>query len=272
MDQVTEQLVKFATTYGLRVVGGIAILIAGWLAARWLAALAARATRRAAPEDETIGPIVRRVVRILVMAVTVLAVLDNFGVETTSIIAVLGAAGLAVGLALQGTLSNVASGLMLLFLRPFKVKDTVEVAGVTGTVVEIGLFTTRLKTAQGTFVYLPNAKVLSDKIHNLTEGGTRRLDLTFGIAYGDDIGAASALVQEVLAAHELVLAEPAPVVGVAALADSSVNLTCRAWVKASDYGNATLQLNRQVKERFDAANVTIPFPQRDVHVVERRAG
>jgi small conductance mechanosensitive channel len=198
----------------------------------------------------------------------VIAVLSLFGIETTSLIAVLGAAGLAVGLALQGTLSNFASGVMLLLFRPFKVGDYVEIAGEGGSVQEIGIFSTQLHTPDNVKIAIPNSAVYGQTIKNYSANDTRRNDLVIGISYDDDIARAVETIQRILAADSRVLEDPEPVVAVADLADSSVNLVVRPWCAGSDYWPLRFDLTRQIKEELEAAGCSIPYPQRDVHLYQ----
>ncbi len=261
------ELVKLLTRYGLDVVGGIVILVVGYLASRLAARAVARATERSERLDPTLKPLLVRVTRITVLVVTLVAVLQQFGVETTSLIAVLGAAGLAIGLALQGALGNVASGVLLLVLRPFGVGDKIEVAGQQLVVDEIGLLTTQAHTFDNVFTMIPNSRVWGAEIRNYSRNETRRVDLVFGIGYGDDMDRAEAIVREICAADPRVLDEPATLVAVGELADSSVNLLARPWVKTDDFQAVKLDLTKRVKERFDREGISIPFPQRDVHLV-----
>ena len=266
-----NQAVEAITTYGLDVIGGIIILVVGWIAAAWIA----RATRNALGKtdrvDETLRGFFSGLVRYAVLAVVIIAVLNQFGVETTSLIAVFGAAGLAIGLALQGTLSNVAAGVMLLIFRPFRVGQYVDVAGHAGTVKELALFTTELATPDNVQIIIPNASVWGASVVNYSHHTTRRLDITLGIAYGDDIDHAFATVRKVLDAEDRMLGDPEPQIVVGELGDSSVNLYVRIWLKAADYWPAKFDLTKAFKEALDAAGISIPFPQRDVHLFEAKA-
>lgn len=252
--------------WGLDLLGAVAILVAGWTVAGWAARAVRRAFDRMPKVDGTLKPLLASIARYGILLVTVMAVLARFGVQTTSIVAVLGAAGLAVGLALQGTLANVAAGAMLLFLRPFRVEDYVEVGGREGTVLQIGLFTTDLVTPDNLFVSLPNSSVWGNAIVNFTRMPSRRVDLTVGIDYGDDVDRALAVAMEVLKADPRVLADPPPQVAVRALGESSVDLVVRGFVRTADYWDARFDLQRLIKRRFDAEGITIPFPQRVLHL------
>lgn len=253
---------------GLNLVGAFSILILGVIASGWLAGLVRRTVERSPKFDKTLGFVFANIARWAVLAFTIVAVLNRFGVQTTSIVALLGAAGLAVGLALQGTLSNIASGVMLLGLRPFKVGDFVEIGGTAGIVDEIGLFTTKMHTPDNIGVHMPNSSIWGQQIKNFAQHNTRRVDLTFGIGYGDDIGKAIEVIKGVLEADERILGEPEYRVGVTALGDNSVNILVWPWVNRTDFLDVKLDLLRTIKERFDDEGITIPFPQRDVHIYQ----
>jgi small conductance mechanosensitive channel len=264
-EEVIQTVVNLASTWGLQVIGAIAVLIIG----RFVAGMLRRATRRALERskvDESLVPFFASAVYYLAITVVVIAVLSLFGVETTSLIAVVGAAGLAIGLAMQGTLSNVASGVMLLIFRPFRLGDYVEVAGTAGSVAEIGLFSTTLNTPDNVRITVPNSAICGETIKNYSANDTRRNDLVIGISYGDDIPKAIEIVRNALSADARVLSEPAAVVAVAELGDSSVNLVVRPWCRKEDYWNLRFDLNRKLKEDLESGGCSIPFPQRDVHI------
>lgn len=261
-DQVTEIL----TTYGLEVLGAIAILVVGWILAGWARAGTRRALNRVRWMDDTVRPIFAAVVGYLVLAITLIAVLNQFGVQTASIIAVLGAAGLAVGLALQGTLSNVAAGVMLLFLRPFKVGDYIEAGGASGTVKEVGLFNTELATPDNVYIVVPNSAIFSQDIANYSRYATRRLDIPVGVAYDADLSKAMTVLTAALEADGRALPDPAPQVMVMELGDSAITLNLRFWVNAADLWPCKWAMNKAVKEALDDAGIEIPFPQRVVHM------
>ncbi|MFT4623973.1 MAG: small conductance mechanosensitive channel [Myxococcota bacterium] len=261
----------FATTtlldFGLNLVGAVLILLVGWWLSGWASTAIERALNRAGRVDPTLKPLAVSLTRYAVLVITGLAVLARFGVQTTSIVAVLGAAGLAIGLALQGTLSNVAAGVMLLVLRPLKVGDAIVAGGHTGTVLQVGLFTTELNTPDNVFVSLPNSSVWNSSIINYSRNGTRRIDLTIGIGYDDDVDQAIGFAMSEVRADGRVLEEPAPLVAVRGLGESSVDLVVRAYVGTSDFWPTTFALYKAIKLRFDAEGVTIPFPQRSLHMV-----
>lgn len=267
LDSTIAMVMATLTDYGLSVVGAILILIAGWIAAGWVKSGIMKAASKHPRMDGTLAIFFASIARYLIIAFTVVAVLSRFGVETTSFVALLGAVGFAIGLALQGTLSNVASGVMLIAFRPFKIGDFVEAAGTAGTVREINLFTTELATPDNVQIIMPNSAVWGSTIKNFSANATRRVDIVFGIAYEDDIGAAMAAISEVTGADGRILADPEPFLAVSELADSSVNIVMRVWVNAADYWAVKFDTTRAVKERFDAKGISIPFPQRVVHMV-----
>jgi len=219
--------------------------------------------------DSTLTPFIAGTTRYVVLAFVIVAVLAQFGVQTTSIIAALGAVGLGIGLALQGTLSHIAAGIMLLVLRPFRVNEYIDADGIGGTVVEIGLFATEMRTFDGVYQHVPNGTLLNRSIKNYSRNPTRRIDIPVGISYGDDVEEALAIAKSVLDAEPRLLADPPAETMVVALGDSSVNMNMRCWVNAGDYWSVLFGLTKTIKQRFDAEGITIPFPQRDLHIVER---
>ena len=267
---ISSTLLALVSTWGLRVVGALVVLMVGTIVAKMIRGSVRRALRRSTM-DETLVPFLSAIIYYMVLAFVLIAVLGLFGIQTTSIIAVLGAAGLAVGLALQGTLSNFAAGVMLLVFRPFRVGDYVEAGGVAGSVETIGVFATTLNTPDNVKITVPNSGIYGSTIKNYAANDTRRVDMVMGISYADDIGKAMETIQTVLAADERVLKDPEPVVAVAELADSSVNLVVRPWCRREDYWGVKFDLTRAMKERLEAAGCSIPFPQRDVHVFQQSA-
>ena len=266
MKDVVEQIIEIATTYGIDVLGALAILILGWIASGWAARATDRALARMKGVDVTLQRFFASLVKYTVIVFTVLATLQQFGVETTSFLAVLGAAGLAIGLALQGTLSNVAAGVMLLIFRPFKIGDFIEAGSVSGTVVVMGLFTTELKTADGIFLVAPNTELWGKTLKNFSHNPTRRIQIVLGIDYEDDIPLALETAKRVVEAEPMGLADPAPQIVVGELGESSVNLYVRVWVNTADYWTAFFNLTQALKMACDEAGITIPFPQRTVHI------
>jgi small conductance mechanosensitive channel len=263
--------VTVISAWGLQVLGALVVLVVGRWAARWARRALERALARS-KLDATLTPFLSGLAYYLMLTFVVIAVLGLFGVQTASLIAVLGAAGLAVGLALQGTLANFAAGVMLLGFRPFGVGDYVEAGGTAGSVAEIGIFTTRLNTPDNVQILVPNAAIYGAVIKNYSANDTRRNDLTMSISYGDDIGRAIGVIRSVLAGDDRVLAEPEPVIAVGALGESSVDLVVRPWCARTDYWPLRFDLTRKLKEELEAAGCTIPFPQRDVHLTRNSAG
>jgi small conductance mechanosensitive channel len=270
IEELMQLIAGYVTTYGIRILAAILIFIVGRIVANVLSGGARKAMRRAEVDENLIG-FVASLVRFGIMAFTIIAVISKLGVQTTSFVAVLGAAGLAVGLALQGSLGNFASGVMLLIFRPFKKGDYVEVAGTSGSVNEISVFTTILTTPDNKKVIVPNAQVTGSVIVNYSATGTRRVDIVAGIGYGDDIGKAKEVLQRIVSSHSAILADPAPVIEVSELGDSSVNLVVRPWVNSSDYWRVYWDLTEAIKLEFDKEGISIPFPQRDVHLFQESA-
>lgn len=255
-------------TYGLDVVAGIAILIIGWAVAGWARHLTHRAAVKAPRIDAMLAGFLASIVKYTIIAFTVIAVLAKFGIQTTSLIAALGAAGLAIGLAMQGALSNVAAGVMLLLFRPFKVGDYVEGGGVAGTVDHVSLFTTEMHTPDNVHLVVPNTQLWNTAIKNYSHHATRRVDFVFGIAYEDNIDRAMEIIKGRIAAEERALKDPEPMIVVGELANSSVNLIVRVWAANADYWGVKFDLNKAVKEALDAGGITIPYPQHTVHMAQ----
>ncbi|MGH0034110.1 MAG: mechanosensitive ion channel family protein [Myxococcota bacterium] len=270
IDKGINTLVELLSTWGVSVLGALALLIVGLWVAKRVRNMTAKSMTRA-KVDESLIPFVSGITYYLALAVVLIAVLNLFGIETTSLIAVLGAAGLAVGLALQGTLSNFSAGVMLLIFRPFKKGDFVDAGGTKGTVVEIGVFSTSLKTPDNVGIIVPNSAIFGSTISNYNAYETRRNDMVVGIGYGDDIDKAFEIIRSVLAGDDRVLADPEPAVFVANLGDSSVDIAVRPWCRAEDYWGLRGDLTKQFKEAIEAGGCSIPFPQRDIHVFNNGA-
>ncbi len=270
MFEKLNVLTEFLTIYGLKLVVALVTILVGTRIAKWLSAVTRNVMRK-----KNVDPALENVTVSLVyyglLGFVIIAALGQVGIQTASFVALIGAAGLAIGLALQGSLSNLAAGFLILVFRPFRVGDFVELAGVSGAVEKILIFTTELKTADNKKVIIPNALVIGGTITNFSANDTRRIDLTVGISYADDIDRAKDVLMAVVGADERVLAEPETVIGVHALADSSVNIVVRPWVKTVDYWPTHFALTEAIKKNFDRAGITIPFPQREVHVVRRDA-
>lgn len=266
LAEYSETLIPIAVDHGLSVIGAILILIAGYLVANWASKKVKTNASKSSAIDDTLVPIFAQTTRVLIIIVTILAVLGQFGVQTTSIVAVLGASALAVGLALQGTLSNVAAGVMLLILRPFKIGDAVSIGSTMGVVDSIGLFTTEMHSFDNIGISMPNSKVWGAEIQNLNRFDTRRVDMEFGIGYGDDMDKAMKIIKEILDGDDRVLQDPEPLIAISNLGDSSVDIRVRPWTHRSNVWPLRYDITKKVKENFDANGISIPFPQRDVHL------
>jgi small conductance mechanosensitive channel len=266
-----DKVMELITTYAFDVIGALVILIVGWMIAGWAGRTTRKTLEKSSRVDNTLAPFFSNIVRYLILAVVVIAVLGQFGIETASIIAVLGTLGLAVGLAMQGTLSHFAAGVVLLILRPFRIGDFIDTGSQSGTVKEIGLFATVLTTVDGVYVYIPNGQLLNASLKNFARAETRRIDVTVGIAYEDDVEKALSVAQSFLEADSRIHKDPAPETMVVALADSSVNINLRCWVDPGDYWGVLFDTNKGIKLRLDAEGISIPFPQQDVHIKDRTA-
>lgn len=249
------------------IAGGIAVLVIGILIGSLIARWIRRGLAHTSRVDVSVAKVIANAVKYTIWSVVLLTVLTQFGVETTSIIAALGGLALAVGLALQGTLSNVASGVMIMIQRPFRVGEVINVGAITGTVDEIGLFTTQLKQPDGVFVMMPNNELWSQPIINFTRHPTRRFELVVGIGYGDNMKEARETLLELANADERVLSDPEPLAFVGSLGDSSVGIGLRVWCETSDYWQVSWDLTEAAKAKFDEKGISIPFPQREVTMV-----
>lgn len=262
---VLTTIQEWLAQYGFRLLGASAVFIIGRWAVNWLTGLARKAMG-SSNIDKTLTNFAANIIYYVLLAVVVIAALNLIGFTTTSIVAVLGAATLAVGLALQGSLSNFAAGVMLILLGQYKIGDRVEVADTFGIVKEVRIFNTVLTSLDNKRIIIPNSNVISGKIVNYSANDIIRLDLIYGIGYEDDLRKAKAILLDIMQNDEDVLEEPAPSVSVHSLADSSVNLATRPYVKTDDHVKVTFRLNEQVKLRFDEEGISIPFPQMDVHL------
>jgi small conductance mechanosensitive channel len=267
MPTFVDKMIELIGTYGLKVLGAIVILVVGYLLAKTVKQVITKVLTKSKIEPTLIS-FASHLSYIAILTFVFLAVLNTLGVATTSFVAVIGAAGLAVGLALQGSLANFASGVLLILFRPVKVGDYIEGAGVAGTVEEIQIFATKLATPDNKTIIIPNAKLTGDNITNYSSKGTRRVDMTIGISYDADIDKARKIVADILAKDERVLEEPETAIFVSELADSSVNFTVRPWTNVADYWGVRFDTLEAVKKAFDKAGVGIPFPQRDVHIYQ----
>jgi small conductance mechanosensitive channel len=267
MQQLLDSAWEMVLNNYLEVIAAIIILVIGRMVAGWARKLTRKSLERG-DVDATLVPFVAKLVYYLVLAVVVIAALNRLGVATTSVVAIFGAAGLAVGLALQGTLGNFASGVMLLVFRPFDVGDYVDAGGTAGTVMEIGIFATTLKSPDNIKITVPNSQVYGATISNYNGYDSRRVDMVMGISYDDNIQTAMDTIHRIVTADERVLADPAPQIAVSNLGDSSVDIIVRPWSSATDYWALRFDLNRKLKEGLEAAGCSIPYPQRDVHMYQ----
>jgi len=268
MEDIIKQLTAFGAEYGIKIIGAIIILIVG----RIVAGIVRRSVRKILEKsktDPTIVSFVSTLVYLLVLVFVILAALKKFGVDTASFVAILAAAGFAVGFALQGSLANFAAGVMILVFRPYRVGDFIDAAGVAGTVKDVHVFNTIIDTPDNIKVIVPNGKIYGDVIKNLSGRDTRRIDLVIGISYDAPIGKAHEVAMQIMKGDPRVLGEPEPMVAVAELADSSVNLVVRPWVKKEDYWAVKFDVTRKIKEAFDANGIEIPFPQHVVHMASK---
>jgi len=251
-------------SYSFSVIGAVILMIAGWMIAGFVERGLYAGFNQVKGFDPTVARFLSSVARYAILLLVIVMVLGQFGVQTASIIAAIGAVGLAIGLALQGTLQNIAAGLMLLFLRPFRIGESIKVGSIDGTVEEIGLFATRLKGGDGTYILAPNSKLWNEPIYNSNRNRVRRNDITIGIGYDDDIDFAQDTLVGLAKADKRVNAQPAPTAFVAELGDSAVSITLRYWTSDSDFWNTKLDLTKLAKVTFDKKGISMPFPQQEV--------
>lgn len=266
MENVWQLIRDNTAAYGIRLVTALIIFLIGWWLAKGITGGFARLLRRS-HVDETLVGFLKNLIYFALLVFVFIAVLDRLGVQTTSLVALLGAAGLAVGLALQGTLSNFGAGVLVILFKPFKAGDFIRAGGELGTVNKVSIFNTILSSPDNRKIIMPNSKVMGDSITNFSDIDKRRVDLVFGISYGDNIKTAKQVLEKTLAADARVLRDPAPVVAVSELAESGVNIVCRPWVKPADYWGVYFDTLEKGKAELEAAGITIPFPQRDVHLI-----
>lgn len=266
-QEYTDLAISLLTTHGLNIIGALLILIIGWIIAGWARRFVARVLGKSSKVDVTLTSFLSSTVRYIIIIFTIIAVLGKFGVETASLITILGAASLAIGLALQGTLSNVAAGVMLLMFRPFKLGDFINAAGHAGTIKKLGLFTTEMATGDNVQITMPNSQIWGTSIMNYSANATRRVDLVIGIGYNDSIDDAIREIGSVIDGDDRALKSPEASIFVGELADSSVNIVVRVWTENGNYWPLKAALTKGIKLRFDEKGINIPYPQQDVHVV-----
>ena len=265
MENLTAKIIELGAMYSTKIIGAIAILVLGRIAVGIFTKVIKRLMEKG-KTDKTLTKFAVSFIKITLMTFIVIAALGNLGIQTSSFVAIIAAAGLVIGFALQSSLSNFASGVMLIIFRPFKRGDYIKAAGTSGTVESIQIFNTTLKTPDNVKVIVPNSKITGDNITNYSAEKQRRVDLVFGIGYDDNIRMAKETLEQILSEDDRILTDPAPVVAVSELADSSVNFVVRPWVKSADYWSVYYDLNEKVKLTFDEKNISIPFPQSDVHL------
>ncbi|WP_198780608.1 mechanosensitive ion channel family protein [Shewanella putrefaciens] len=265
LEGLLKQAPDLVMTYGLKILFAIIIFFVG----KYFSGVAQKLVRKLLNSrkiDPTVVSFVANLTWAVVFVFTVIATLGQIGVQTASLVAVIGAAGLAVGLALQGSLSNFASGVLMVLFRPCRVGDYIEAAGIAGTVDEITIFSTKLRTPDNKVIVAPNSSIMNGTITNYSASENRRIDLVIGVSYSADIALTKKVLTDILDNNQYVLKDPAYTVGLAELANSSINFVVRPWVKTADYWTARFEILEQIKNALDAANIEIPFPQMDIHV------
>jgi small conductance mechanosensitive channel len=270
MDQLAnlgdpDMIQTIVIPWAIRIGVALAIFIVGRWIARWITGITRKAMAKSAMDDMLVNFLGNIIYTVLLLAV-VMAALDHLGIQTTSLLAIFGAAGLAVGLALKDSLGNFSSGVMLILFRPFKVGDFIEAGGASGVVEEVRMFATMMRTGDNRQIIVPNGQIYGGTIVNYSAKDTRRIDLVFGIGYGDDMAKARQLIEDILKQDDRILADPAPAVALGELGESSVDFNVRPWVKSGDYWPVRADLLEKVKLAFDTNGISIPFPQRDVHM------
>ncbi len=265
MDSIVATIIGWLTLYGVKIIVALLIFVIG----KWVAKKLSNVTKTVMVSREIDTALINftsSLVYYALLIFVVIAALGQVGIQTASFVAIVGAAGLAIGLAMQGSLSNFAAGVLIIIFKPFKIGDFVEMAGTAGVVENIMIFTTEMKTGDNKKIIVPNSSVLGGVITNYSANETRRVDLVMGIGYNDDIDKAKQVLEEIINADERILKDPAPLIAVSELADSSVNFAVRPWVKSADYWAVYFALNETVKKRFDQEGISIPYPQQDIHL------
>ena len=270
-----QHIIELLKTHGVEFAINLTLALVIFIVGRMAIGVIVRGIRAVMTRNEvdpTLQAFVSNLVRVALLVFVIIAAINQLGIQTASLIAVIGAAGLAVGLALQGSLSNFAAGVLIVLFRPYKVGDYVEGAGISGTVDQVQILTTILNTPDNKRVIVPNSQIMDSVITNYSANETRRIDLVIGVGYGDDLDLVHRTLQAVIAADDRILAEPEPKIAVSELADSSVNFVVRPWVNTADYWAVRFDLTETIKRRFDEAGVSIPFPQQDVHLYNEASG
>ncbi len=267
-ELLQEKGVDLGVDFGIKVATALAIFLIGKFLIRLVVSGIGKVMQKQAV-DKTLETFICNLVSMSLLVVVVIAAIGALGVETTSFIVIFGAAGLAVGLALQGSLSNFASGVLIVLFRPYRIGDFVEAAGIAGSVEEVQILTTILKTGDNKQIIVPNSQIMNSIITNYSAHDTRRVDMVVGVSYDDDLDKVRKTLEELLAAEDRILPEPLPTIAVSALADSSVNFVVRPWVNSSDYSGVMFDLTEAIKKRFDQEGISFPFPQTDVHLYQQ---
>ena len=260
-----QQYIDLSITWGIKVIGAIAVFIIG----KWIASFLTNLVKKAlenAKTDITLIKFLGDLTYFALFVLVIIAALGTLGVNTTSFAAIIAAAGLAIGLALQQNVSNFGAGVIILFLRPFKIGDFVEAGGATGVIETIGIFNTAFKTGDNKIIIVPNSNIIGNNIVNYSKEAIRRIDLVIGVGYEDDLKLVKNTLENILNTHEKILKDPAPAVALAELADSSVNFNVRPWVKSEDYWSVRSELLEKIKLTFDEKGINIPYPQMDIHI------
>ena len=267
MEDVMNKLIEWGSTFGIKLIAAIAILIIGRIIAKSIRKLIVKVMDKK-KVDKTISSFISSLAFSVLWVFVILAALSQLGIQTTSFIAVIGAAGLAIGLALQGSLSNFAAGFLIILFRPFKVGDYVKAGGVSGSICKISIFTTDFTTPDNKKIIVPNSQIMNGTITNYSAEKTRRVDFTFGVSYEDDIMQVSKILNDIVKSYKKILKAPEPLIRVGELADNSVNFAVKVWVKTEDYWTVFFDITEQVKLTFDKEGITIPYPQMDVHLIK----
>ena len=267
---VVEKMIEALSLYGIKIIAAVVIIVVGLWVSKIIKNCFLKTLHKKKVDPTLVGFLASMLHGGLVIFVVISAI-SKLGVQTTSFVAVIGAAGLAVGLALQGSLSNFAAGILLILFKPFKVGHFVKAGGEAGVIVEVGIFTTELKTPDNVQIIIPNSTIMGSAITNVSAHPTRRIDMTLGVGYDDDLNKAKQIMEDLLAADERVLKDPVATIAVANLGDSSVEFVIRPWVNSADYWSVKFDFTKAVKEKFDAEGISIPYPQSDVHVFQEKS-
>lgn len=265
MDEINGWI-EIAWPYIMNVIFAVVILVVGWIVANWVKRKIRKKGDASPNLDDTLVRLFAKIAKALIMVVVIMAILGQFGVQTASLVAVLGALGLAVGMAWQGVLADFAAGIMILVMRPFSVGDPVDIAGTSGTVEEIGLMLTKINTFDNVAIFMPNSNVWGNNIKNMAVNDNRRVDMVVGFGYDDDIDHAKETISQVLSEDDRILEDPAPQVAVSELGGSSVNVIVRPWTKKENYWSLKHDLTERIKKRFDEEGLNFPYPSQDVYL------